>query len=222
MRFLSRKWWSLVTTPAIVVLSSLSFTQNVPPPTIPPSQTQSASGDSDSGDSLAAIARRAKAQKNAHAKKIVTDENLQATTGPLPRLTMYGTENCGEVIAAIAEYKHTHTPEQTENAVRRWYEEYDEELAAAIKGNLDIQTVREANISDGQELCQQSQDYEKCENRRRTELTGARQDQVEIKRNNDRVLRIQHSFMNIRNGLAQNGLHYDWFKVRTTNNIDRF
>lgn len=217
MRFLTRKWWCLVTTLAFVVLSSLSFAQEVPPPSLPPSQQQS-----DSGDSLAATTRRAKAQKNAHAKKIVTDDDLQATTGPLPNLTMDGAENVEEVIAAIATYKHTHTPEQTENVVRRWYEEYDEELAAAIKNNLDIKALREDNMNHGYDLCQQGQDYEKCENRRRAELTGERQDQIEIKRNNDRVLRIQHSFMNIRNGLAQNGLRYNWFKVRTTNNVDRF
>jgi hypothetical protein len=214
---LSRKWWFLVTSLALVALPSLSVAQKEPPPSFPPSQTES-----ESGDSLAAIARRVKAQKNAHAKKIVTDDDMQATTGPLPRLTMDGAENGEEVIAAIAKYKLTHTPEQTENAVRGWYEEYDEELAAAIKDNLDIKALREANISHGYDLCQQSHDYEKCDSRRTAELTGAREDQIEIKRNNDRVTRIQHSLMNIRNALAQHGLHYDWFKVRTTNNIDRF
>jgi hypothetical protein len=35
-----------------------------------------------------------------------------------------------DVIAAIAEYKKTHKPEETEDAVRRWYDKYDQELAA--------------------------------------------------------------------------------------------
>jgi hypothetical protein len=52
--------------------------------------------------------------------------------------------------------------------------------------------------------------------------TGARQDQSLIKHDQENVTRIQHSFMKIRNGLLQDGLHYDWFKIRTTNNIDRF
>jgi hypothetical protein len=30
-------------------------------------------------------------------------------------------------------------------------------------------------------------------------------------------MRIQHSFANIRVGLNQNGLHYEWFKARNVN-----
>jgi hypothetical protein len=35
-------------------------------------------------------------------------------------------------------------------------------------------------------------------------------------------VRIQHVFMKVRNGLVRYNLHYDWFKVRTTNGIDVF
>jgi hypothetical protein len=35
-------------------------------------------------------------------------------------------------------------------------------------------------------------------------------------------VRIQHVFMKVRNGLVRCNLHYDWFKVRTTNGIDVF
>jgi hypothetical protein len=135
---------------------------------------------------------------------------------------MDGAENADDIVVAIAKYKATHTPGQTEEAVRLWYDRYDEELAAVIQRNLDIKTLREANVTNGYELCQQSQDYEHCENRRQAELGGARHDQTEIGSNNNLVVRIQHSLMKIRNGLGQNGLHYDWFKVRTSNNIDRF
>jgi hypothetical protein len=54
------------------------------------------------------------------------------------------------------------------------------------------------------------------------EQRGAQHDRTEISNNTNVVVRIQHSFMKIRVGLTQNGLRYDWFKVRTTNNIDRF
>jgi len=36
------------------------------------------------------------------------------------------------------------------------------------------------------------------------------------------MVRIQHSFSKVRNGLQMNNLRYDWFKIRTTNNIDQF
>jgi hypothetical protein len=66
--------------------------------------------------SIAAAARSAKAQKAAHAKKVVIDEDMEVMAGPLPRLKIDGPENSDEVVAAIAQYKLTQ-PEQTEQAV---------------------------------------------------------------------------------------------------------
>lgn len=54
------------------------------------------------------------------------------------------------------------------------------------------------------------------------EWKGARHDQVEISSNNELIVRLQHAMGNVRGGLLQNGLNYKWFKIRTTNNIDRF
>src|SRR5215472_10464219 len=59
-----------------------------PPPSIDPAP------------SLAAAARDARAQKSVHSKKVFTDEDVEATDGPLPRLQTDGPENSGEVIAA--------------------------------------------------------------------------------------------------------------------------
>jgi hypothetical protein len=196
-----------------LVFSLASFAQE--------STVSQPSSSQDAGDSLAAAARRSKAQKS-RAKKVVTEDDLEAASGPLPHMKMEGPENADDIIAAITKYKQTHTPEQTEEAVRAWYDRYDDELAAAIQDNLDIQSLREANASNGYELCQQSHDYQKCENRRIAEGVVARQDQSTIRRNTGDVTRIQHSFMKVRNGLMQMGLRYDWFKVRTTNNTDRF
>jgi len=172
--------------------------------------------------SIAAAARSAKAQKAAHAKKVVTDEDMEVMAGPLPRLKMDGPENSDEVVAAIAQYKLTHTPEQTEQAVHIWYDRYDEMLGAAIQENIDLQTLRNANMSNGYEICQASQDYQKCQSRQMAEFRGARSDQNVMMRNNNLEVRIQHAFMRVRNGLCINNLRYDWFKIRTTNNIDTF
>jgi len=147
---------------------------------------------------------------------------MEVTAGPLPRLKMDGPENADEVVAAITAYKTTHTPEQTENAVHIWFDRYDDILAAAIQENLDITTLRNANYSNGYELCQESHDYQQCNNRQMAELRGARNDQVEMAKNTNLEVRIQHAFMKVRNGLMMANLHYAWFKVRTTNGIDTF
>jgi len=197
----------------VVALCGASSAQNNAPPP---------QSSSDSGTSLANVVRNSKAHKASHAKKVIGDDDLESSAGPLPKLTMDGAENADDVVAAIKAYKEIHTPAETEDAVRRWYEKYDQELAAAIQENLDIRALREANVNNGYEMCQQNQDYEQCTARQRAEARGARSDQAEINRNNNLTVRIQHAFMKVRNGLTMNNLRYDWFKIRTTNNIDRY
>ena len=135
---------------------------------------------------------------------------------------MDGPENGDLIVAAIAAYKTGHTADQLERAVHVWYDRYDEMLAAAIQENQNMQVLRSANMSNGYELCQESGDYEHCQKRQMAEQRGARSDQVQIMNNNQLEVRIQHAFMKVRNGLAQNNLRYEWFKIRTTNGIDSF
>jgi len=187
-----------------------------------PSAQDASAASSDSPPSIAAAARDAKSQKAAHAKKVFTDEDMEVSAGPLPRLKMDGAENADEVVAAIAKYKMTHTPEQTEAAVHIWYDRYDEMLAAAIQENLEMTVLRNANSSNGYDLCQESGDYEKCRNRQMAEQRGARSDQVQMTKNSQLEVRIQHAFMKVRNGLQMSSLRYQWFKIRTTNGIDVF
>jgi hypothetical protein len=68
----------------------------------------------------------------------------------------------------------------------------------------------------------QSQDYQQCQNRQMAEQRGARNNQLELAKNNRLTVRIQHSFMKVRNGLWMQNLRYPWFKIRTTTNIDEF
>jgi hypothetical protein len=201
---------------ALLACSTLGFAQSQPAPAQPPTENAPSTASP-----LAAAARSTK-EKAAHVKKVLTDEDMEATAGPLPRLKMDGAENADDVMTAIATYKSSHTPEQTESAVHIWYDRYDQMLAAAIQQNLDVKVLRDANYSNGYELCQQSQDYQQCQNRQMAELRGARNDQLEMAKNTNLEVRIQHAFMKVRNGLMQNGLRYDWFKVRTTNGIDTF
>jgi hypothetical protein len=216
MRFRLATRWGL--SLVLAVPAAFSFGQNRPPD-LPPSSIQSAPG---SDDSLAAVARRAKSNKSAVAKKVITDDDIKATIGPLPRLKMKEAENGEAVIAAITSYKQNHSAEQTEEAVRRWFDEYDKDLEKAIQSNIEIKAVRGANVRNAYVLCENDQDYYECQKRRVAETDGARYDQAEIARNSEWIVRLQHSLMNIKNRLPQIGLHYDWFKVRTTNNIDRF
>ncbi len=173
-------------------------------------------------ESLADAAKAAKKRSAAGAKKVITEDDMDGPRNVLPALTMEDAENGDDIVTAIGEYKRTHTPEETENVVHAWYDKYDEELAAAIKQNIVVSVLREENNSNGFELCRDSGNYESCEGRRRADYIGARHDQATINKNVMLEVRIQHAFMKVRNGLMRYNLHYDWFKIRTTNGIDRF
>jgi hypothetical protein len=171
--------------------------------------------------SVAAAAKEAKAQK-AHAKKVFTDEDMGVSTNPLPRLKMLGTDNTDVIIAAIGKYKESHTGEETEQVVHDWYDDYDQQLAAAIEDNLERTSLMRSNVDSDNEACMQGGYDEKCAGRRMADATGARRDQNVMMDNNALIHRLQNAFSKIRGGIGQYGLHYDWWKIRTTNNIDTY
>src|SRR5437660_1350965 len=75
----------------ILLLALEAGAQNTSGSCQSPDEKKPASGD----DSVAAAARSSKNQK-AHAKKVFSDEDMEAWSGPLPRLKMEGTENSDE------------------------------------------------------------------------------------------------------------------------------
>lgn len=217
-RFLTSKWPALTTFVACCALGASGIAQSQSCSTTP---DPPASADP-APPSLAAAARDAKAQKSVHAKKVFTDEDVEETSGPLPRLKMEGPDNTDEIIKAIAKYKTTHTPEQTEQAVRAWYDRYDQMLAAAIQDNQDTMALRNVNSSNSAELCQAGGDWEQCRNRQMAEARSARSDQAQMAKNTQLEMRIQHAFDKVRGGLMMSNLHYDWFKIRNMNGTDMY
>jgi hypothetical protein len=205
----------LILLGSVLAIVAPALAQSSPPSTVS-AQPQTSTSD----QSIAGAVRDSKAQKAPHAKKVFTDEDMDAATGPLPKLKMDGIDNTDQIISEIGNYKKTHTPEQTEQAVHDWYDEYDSQLAAAIRDNLDRATLMQENQSNGYDLCQQGGDYEKCAKRQMSEAVAARNDQSTMTRNNALIHRLQNAFSKIRNGIFQYNLRYSWFKIRTTNNID--
>jgi hypothetical protein len=171
---------------------------------------------------LGTVARNSKKTGPDHIKKVITEDDMDALANILPRLRTEGAENADEIIAAIGQYKASHTPDETEAVVQAWYERYDQDLAAAIQQNQVVNSLREENFSNGNELCREAGDYQACEKRRRAEYIGMRHDQYTVRNNMALEVRIQHVFMKVRGGIGRYGLHYEWFKVRTTNGIDTF
>jgi hypothetical protein len=209
---------SLLPASVFALLVSASVAQQ-PVPVAPAVPEPTSTGKE---EPLGNVARNSKKQTSTKAKKVITEDDMDAIANALPRVRTEGAENSDEIIAAIGLYKATHTPEETEAAVQAWYERYDQDLAAAIQQNQVVNSLREENFSNGYELCREGGDYYSCEMRRRAEYIGVRHDQYTISKNMALETRIQHVFMKVRGGIMRYNLHYGWFKIRTTNGIDTF
>ena len=92
--------WSLTRAAVFSALLSIAVAQNSQPAT--PSATAQTSASPEK--SVAAAVRDSKTQKTAHAKKVFTEDDLDATATALPRLKMDGAENGDEIVAAIGKY----------------------------------------------------------------------------------------------------------------------
>lgn len=204
-----RRWLWVLTCVLFAVLQSVGQ-DNAAACQVPAPDSTSSQG------SIADAARQSKAQTK-RARKVVTDDELDATASPLPRLKLEGPENGSEVVAAITKYKLSHTAEQTEAVVRAWYERYQQMYEAAIQQNENVRAIQSANLNNDNDLCQAGQDngdYMECQKRRIVEQRGARTDQVVMSKNYAIQNRIQQAFLTIRSGLFQTNLRYDWFKIR--------
>src|SRR5436309_1317042 len=100
---------------ALAIVSATAGQSTPPSSLAAPPQTPS------SDKPIAAAVRDSKNQKNSHAKKVFTDEDMDAITSPLPRLKMNGIDNTDQIIAEIGNYRKTHTAEETEQVVHDWY-----------------------------------------------------------------------------------------------------
>jgi len=202
-------------TATFILLSLPSFAQqdSAQSPPQPPEQEKS----------LAEVARQAKKDKTAHAKKLITEDDVNAMRGPLPRLKMEGVDNSDEIIDAIGAYKAKHSDKETEQAIHDWYDEYDSMLGTAIRESTETKQRRDSTLYTGYQMCQlDNADYVQCEKRRQAEMRGARHDQLELIDNGFLVGRIQQSFIKVRSGIGRYNLHHEWFKIRNANGNGSF
>ena len=173
------------------------------PPAVAPAADQSAS--------VAAAARSSK-KPAVHAKKIIDDDDMALHHGPIPRLMIEGSDNTAEIIAAIKRYKESHTPQQTEKALHDWFDETNDMLTVTQRESSKLRDLRESNVNNSNELCQDSGDWQQCQRLIVAEARGARSDKSSM--NNDFAVgsRIQQAFVNIYNNLMAMGVDYAWFR----------
>jgi hypothetical protein len=116
-------------------------------------------------------------------KKIIDDDDLALHHGPIPRLIIEGSDNTAEIIAAFRRYKQSHTSQQTEQALHDWFDETNDLLTVTQRESSKLRDVREANVNNSNELCQNSGDWQQCQKLSVAEARGARSDRTSM--NND-------------------------------------
>ena len=112
---------SLLQACVFALLVSASIAQQ-PTPVAPAAPEPTSTGTE---QPLGTVVRNSKKPTSVRAKKVITEDDMDAIANVLPRLRMEGAENSDEIIAAIGQYKASHTPEETEAAVQAWFERYD-------------------------------------------------------------------------------------------------
>lgn len=167
----------------------------------------------DDSTSLADAARKAREAKKAQttpAKKVITEENLAGEEGPLPALKFEGPSNIEDIIKAVADYRLTHKPEETEQAVREWYKHYDEILQRLTAENAAIRSRQEDQRIQPREY---PDDYKKYQELRLAEARSAVQDRKLLSDNGMTMNRIQNAFYRMKSDLQfKYRLTYEWLK----------
>lgn len=182
---------------------------------------QDTDSSSDNQKSLGEIAKESRKKAASHAP-VLTEEDIKKQAGPLPKIELEDKDNADEILQAIADYKAKHTPEQTEQALRTWYDYHDNMLVTALTQNRETAQRRQFTTNSGYWICQDSPSYQNCSTRQMQEMRGQQEDQADMYDNSKVISRVQQTFIRVRNGLYAYNLHYAWFKIRNGNGVGSF
>jgi hypothetical protein len=85
-------------------------------------------------------------------------------------------------------------------------------LTVTQRESSKLRDLRESNVNNSNELCQDSGDWQQCQRLIVAEARGARSDKSSM--NSDFAVgsRIQQAFVNIYNNLMAMGVDYAWFR----------
>lgn len=170
--------------------------------------------------SIADIAKEAQQKKAAHAKIVISNDNLTIEKKPLPALNFEGVDNSDEVYAAMDAYCKEHTPKECEELIHSWYDKYSDLLAQAVEENKTLQS-RQQDRSETSTY-NPNRDYQQNRKMQEAAARSSRSDYNKYKQNGLLEARIQQAFMKIRSNLQGTGRRYPWFKILNGNGNGSF
>ena len=199
----------LMAVTALLALSASSLAQTAP---------SSPSNASNSGNSLGSVARNLQGGKASPTKRVFSNDDMEASDEPLPRLNMNISQpdNSADIVAAIVIYHRTHTVKQTEETVHGWFDLYDQTLADAILGFNEHQSARQTNAKAMHEPCPTGEFKADCEKEQQLAVNSVMKSDPVLNQDNRTMGRIQDGLKNVRDGLRMKDIRYRWFTIRSS------
>ena len=167
-------------------------------------------------------------------KHVFTDDDMSLRKNPIPSITLQGTENTDDILAAIHEYRSSHSPEQTEDIVHAWFDEQAAVLSDAIDANVRTQKRNQLRMEAAQDRNSYPYnnynfdgDYTKLNERQTAERWSQRVETRSTQENLQVMGRIQQVFMRVRADVIcrpnkTKSAAYDWFRIRTANGVNTY
>jgi len=192
---------------AFLALSVLSLAQTAPTPNA-----------SNAGNSLGSVARSLKGGKAAPTKRVFSNDDMDVSDGPLPRLNMNISQpdNSAAIVAAIVAYHQTHSLKETEDTVHAWFDLYDRTLADAVLGFNEHQSTRQTNAKAMHEPCPTGEFKADCEKEQQAAVHNLMKSDPVLNQDNRTIGRIQNGLKSVRDGLRMKDIRYPWFTIRTS------
>ncbi len=173
-------------------------------------------------ESLGEAARQARADKSRqqHAKIVVDDETAPLKTrSPFPEIALKGLDNSSEICRSIEGYSKQHTKDEFENALRDWYDEYDDMIRLYLKEQF--LTMERRNDQYIYPEPQYYDDDERNWEQRRLRQLAEEADRRRMVSDQYTITRVQQALGTVQNYLNTRNYRFSWFRVRrSTNDVD--
>ncbi len=164
--------------------------------------------------SLGDVVREAKAKPKPKAKVVVDTDNIRGSKLPIPDVSLVD-DNSDQIVDAILKYRDAHTPKETEDMVRNWYDRQDGVVESAAAENRKIVDRQRSSYHE-----EDMQDYEKFQKAERERQMQRRQDARRWQEYSNIVQRTTATLISVKMKLQASRMAYSWMNPHYRDSSD--
>lgn len=165
--------------------------------------------------SLAEMAAQANTKKAEHARVVMNDDSVQAQKPLIPNVWEGDCDNSDAIVAAISDYRRSHSKAETEELMHAWYDKHASMLDHAADENRRIQHGRDnsRSMSPYDYAYMRPGDYRQYYESQLAASRSAYDDQWRYAQNYQTVYRTETVFARVKTSVRRMGMDFDWFKL---------